>query len=147
MLNQGDKAREAFVKSIELLPDSTYAYEARYQIAEEEMQKGDLSAAIDNLRQCLNLLTPSTDDSLREKTLLKLADAYYQHKDYDKARVHLSEALNQFPENRDIAVVLDRLGESYRKLAEHRTTTPRKPRRRKPRNITRAKCASGSIRH
>jgi len=116
-LNQREMARQAYYKCIEL-PASTSSYEARYQIAEEQLQLGKLDEAIDNLTQCLNLLTPSTDRAMRERALFKLANALYLRKDYDKAHLKLKDAALLFPNNPEVLSVRDRLGECYRKLSE-----------------------------
>lgn len=115
-LNQRENARNAYFKCIEL--PTTSAYQARYQIAEEQMQLGELEKAIDNLQHCLSLLPPSQDSVMREKSLYKLANALYLHKDYDKAQHRLKEAWLAFPNNPEALTARDRLGECYRKLAE-----------------------------
>lgn len=116
-IGQKDKARQAYYKCIEF-PDTPFAYRARYQLALEELELGNLEQGQAILKQNLGVSGPALDREAHEKSLYKLAALLYQRQVFDQAYLFLREAARQYPNNANAALVRDQLGDCYRKLAD-----------------------------
>ena len=82
-LKDSDGAGDAYRECIKY--STTYAYHARYYLAEADVTAGNIDHAVDTLEQNLQYLRSDNDPEAHEKTLLALGDLYYKHGNYSKA--------------------------------------------------------------
>ena len=117
--SQGDKtqAREAFIKCIEI-PDTPFASRSRYFLALDEIDKKALDNAYVILKQNLQDDNPSFDRPAHEKSLYKMAWLVVQMKKFEEASIYLKECQRLYPENPNVSLACEQLGECYRQLAK-----------------------------
>jgi tetratricopeptide (TPR) repeat protein len=115
---QGQKevARKAYLKCLEY-PNTAFAYRSRYFLAVEEIDKKNYEKARDILMQNLEGSSPDIDRAWQEKSLYKMASLLMKMKDYGKAHTLLKECLGLYPENPNVLLAREQLGECYRRLA------------------------------
>lgn len=117
-LGRKEEARQAYYKCLEY-PSTSFAYRARYQLAEERIAAQQFDEAELILEQNVNSANGlDLDRAAHEKSLYRLALLLFNRQNYTKAAVLLKEATRQYPDNAEALWVRDHLGEAYRKLAE-----------------------------
>lgn len=96
-LKDANGANDAYRECLKYL--TTYAYHARYYLAEADISAGNIDHAVDTLEQNLQLLRSDNDPEAHQKTLLALGDLFYKHGNYLKAVERLKVALTagRFP--------------------------------------------------
>lgn len=117
-LKDSDGAGDAYRECIKY--STTYAYHARYYLAEADVTAGNIDHAVDTLEQNLQYLRSDNDPEAHEKTLLALGDLYYKHGNYTKAVQSLKVALTagRFPADPACTRAHYQLADSYRRLAD-----------------------------
>lgn len=123
---QGNKklAHDAFVKCIEI-PDTAFSSRSRYFLALEEIDNRKLEEACEILQQNLRDGSPSFDRPAHERSLYKLAWLVQQMKRYDQALIYLKECQRLYPENPNVMLAREQLGECYRQLAKKELASER----------------------
>lgn len=115
--NAGDKktAREAYHKCIEI-PSTPFANRARFHLAVEEKDQKNYVKA----HQILEQILKARDIDLRtqEKAQYQMTLVLMLMADYDKAHVELREFITRFPENPNVLLAREQLGECCRQLAK-----------------------------
>ncbi len=117
-LKDANGANDAYRECIKYL--TTYAYHARYYLAEADITAGNIDQAVETLKQNLDLLRSDNDPEAHQKTLLALGDLYYKHGNYSKAVERLKVALTagRFPADPASTRAHYQLADSYRRLAD-----------------------------
>lgn len=99
-----------------------YAYQARYQLAQAEVERKDLDEAEAHLKQNLELIQASNDGVIEseayEKSLFRLADLTFQRGEYRQAERYLTKAVERFPANPEARRARFQLARCYRMLAD-----------------------------
>ena len=123
---QGTKklAHDAFVKCIEI-PDTAFTSRSRYFLALEEIDNKEFDKACEILQQNLRDGAPSFDRPSHERSLYKLAWLVQQMKRYDQALIYLKECQRLYPENPNVMLAREQLGECYRQLAKKELASER----------------------
>lgn len=114
--NQQD-AHKAYVQCLQY-PNTPFAFRAKYYLAVEEIDKKNYKQAQGILEEILLPGATSIDRPSQEKSLYKLASLLVQTKDYAKAMVYLKDCLRLYPDNPNVVLAREQLGECYRRLAE-----------------------------
>lgn len=109
-------AHDAFVKCIEI-PETKFAARARFFLALEQIEERKYDKAYDILKQNLNDNNPSFDRPAHERSLYKMAWLVQQMKKHDEALIYLKECQRLYPENPNVLLARDQLGDCYRHLA------------------------------
>jgi tetratricopeptide (TPR) repeat protein len=112
-----DKARAAYYKCIEF-PHASFAFQARYQLAVDEMNNKNYDQARNLLIQILEAKDATPDRATHEKSSYKIADLFVLLKDYDKAVIYYEMAIQQYPQSDGILAARGQLGECYLELAQ-----------------------------
>jgi hypothetical protein len=125
-LHDGDQARQAYYACIQYAKGQQ-ATRARLELAELEVEQGNLPAAEEILQGILSQAGPSADPQAQEQARYRLAELSYQlaelshrqrkHPDWEKAVFRLTEAVRQYPHNPGVLAARDLLGDCHRKLA------------------------------
>ena len=108
-------ARAAFLKCIEY--PGAAGYRARLQLAQADIDRGNLDDAEASLRQNLELMRGAPDEEVYEKSLRVLALALIKHGDFRMAALRLQELLERYPGIPDTMRTRQQLAECYRRLA------------------------------
>ena len=122
-LKDANGANDAYRECLKYL--TTYAYHARYYLAEADISAGNIDHAVDTLEQNLQLLRSDNDPEAHQKTLLALGDLFYKHGNYLKAVERLKVALTagRFPADPASTRAHYQLADSYRRLADQALTS------------------------
>lgn len=112
-----DFAREAYFKCLQY-PETVFAYQARYHLAVEEADRKNFAQAYEILKQNRASASFDIDRVWHEKTLFRMAAILMEMKQHPEAHVHLKACLELFPENPNILLVREQLGQCYRHMAE-----------------------------
>jgi tetratricopeptide (TPR) repeat protein len=115
-LHDSDQARRAYYACIQY-PKCQQAARARLELAELEVEQGNLPAAEGILQEILSQAGPSADRQAQEQALYRLAELYYQQRQWEKAVFRLREAVRDYQHNSGVLAARDLLGDCYRKLA------------------------------
>ncbi len=115
-LGMVDKATTAYHECIRI-PNTPFAYRARYQLALFQIDQKKTKEAEVILEENLKL-NLGADREAHEQSLFMLARLVLDRKDYDKARLHLEEAMRQYPQNPMVWRVRDQLGHCYLQIAK-----------------------------
>jgi tetratricopeptide (TPR) repeat protein len=114
-LGQKGEAENAYFKCWEFSA-SPYSYRARYQVAVDRIEEKKLDEAEEILGQNLKVLSPNLDREAHEKSLYLLASLLYQRGDFAKASLWLENAIRNYPDNAQVYVARDLLGDSFHQL-------------------------------
>ena len=113
-LGAKDEALKALFKCIEF-PNTPFAYRARIPLAKEARDEGDLG-------QAESILTQNTGDAPDREThatsLYMLGALQFERQNYDRARITLKDACQQYPDDPRAFAARDQRGVCFRKLAE-----------------------------
>jgi tetratricopeptide (TPR) repeat protein len=115
------QARDAYRKCVEYDKEGTFAYRARYQLAEIEMARGKLEEAERILEQNLNLMMAAPDAEAQEKTYGALANLEFRRGNYRLAAIRLRAALERYPTSPRALAERQLLADCYRRLAVEET--------------------------
>lgn len=132
--NQED-AHQAYVQCLQY-PNSAFAFRAKYYLAVEEIDKKNYKQAQGILEEILLPGAPSIDRPSQEKSLYKLASLLVQTKEYAKAMVYLKDCLRLYPDNPNVILAREQLGECYRRLAEKEAQLENDVRGQRPGDIS-----------
>jgi len=116
-LKNKEGARLAYYRCIEL-PPSPFAFQARYQLALEEMENKKYDEALEILNDNLKNMGPLQDRSAHEKSLYKVAELFALRKDFHQASVNFKEALRQYPRNPGALAARNQMAQCYVELAK-----------------------------
>jgi tetratricopeptide (TPR) repeat protein len=114
---ESEQARRALLKCI-VYPNTPFAYRARYLLAYDAQDKGELEQAEDILKQNLEIQGPSLDREAHARSLYLLADLMIRRRNFDQAGWYLKEAVRQYPNDAQALTARDQLGACYEKLAQ-----------------------------
>ncbi|HZU35944.1 MAG TPA: tetratricopeptide repeat protein [Gemmataceae bacterium] len=117
-LHQDTEAVDAYHQCITVAGNGRFAFRARYQLAEAEIEKGRPGPAEEILVQNLHLMAFDPDPEAHERTLLALAELLFKRGDYEVAAQHLRDALEQYPTDPRAGRARLTLAACYRKLAD-----------------------------
>ena len=117
-LHQEAAARDAYHQCIEVSHAGPFAYRARYQLAEAEIERHHHDEAEEILRQNLRLMADDPDPEAHEKSLLALAGLLFERGDYRVAAHHLQDALRFYPANPRSSTARCVLADCYRRMAD-----------------------------
>jgi tetratricopeptide (TPR) repeat protein len=106
----------AYEKCIEY--PGPYAYEARYELARMQADRGKVDSAEEALQQNLTELRLKPDVPAYERSLYALGELLYRDGKYRAASDKLAKALEQFPGNCRATSARWCLAECYRQLAQ-----------------------------
>jgi TolA-binding protein len=109
-------ALEAFSECLKY--PGRFAYRARYQLARDKINKGDLDGAQADLLQNLSLLASEMDHEAHESTVFELASILFHRRDYRQAASRLDNALDTYKDSPRALNARYQLAECYRHLAE-----------------------------
>jgi tetratricopeptide (TPR) repeat protein len=112
---QGE-AENAFTKCWEF-DASSYSYRARYQLALMKIGTKNFDAAEKILWVNLKVKDQNLDREAHEKSLYLLASLLHQRGNYAQAYLWLQEAARRYPDNPEVFVIRDLLGDCYLALA------------------------------
>jgi tetratricopeptide (TPR) repeat protein len=115
-LGDKNKAAESYHACI-AVPNTPFAARALYHMALLQASEKQWDDAQHTLQQILAMSIAERDT--KELALFRLADVLLQRKDYDKARLFLEQAIQQYPANPQIWKMRDQLGECYLSLAKN----------------------------
>jgi tetratricopeptide (TPR) repeat protein len=116
-LKQFDPASQAYRKCMEF-PGSSFAARACYQLAVQAIALSRDDEAEQILTHFVNGATGTrVEREVRRKALFTLGELLYKRLQFDKAEVHLANALGEYPNHPDALLVKDRLGDCKRRLA------------------------------
>jgi tetratricopeptide (TPR) repeat protein len=110
------KARVAFVKCIEY-PNTKFAFRSKYFLALDEIDHKNYERAYAILKENLGA-RDAVDRATLEKTQFKMAWLVMQMNRFEEAHIHLKECRRLYPENPNIPLAQEQLGECCRKLAK-----------------------------
>jgi tetratricopeptide (TPR) repeat protein len=99
------------------ISSTRFAYQARYQLAQDAIKDGKLEDAEGLLTQNLQSINPQVDQRAYQESLYLLADLLYRERKYDAAWVRLRQAALEYPHHPQVLTIRDELGESYHQLA------------------------------
>lgn len=112
-----EDAHKAYVQCLQY-PNTPFAYRAKYYLAVEEIDKKNYNQAQSILEEILLPGSSGIDRASQEKALYKLASLLVQTKDYSKAMVYLKDCQRLYPDNANVILAREQLGECFRRLAE-----------------------------
>jgi tetratricopeptide (TPR) repeat protein len=115
------EARDAYRKCIEFDRDGTFAYRARYQLAEMEIARGKLEDAERILEQNLSLMMAAPDAEAQEKSYNALANLEFHRGNYRLAAIRFKAALQRYPTSPRALAERQLLADCYRRLAVEET--------------------------
>jgi tetratricopeptide (TPR) repeat protein len=115
-LHNSTAAASSFLKSIEY--GGTFAFRARYQLAQSLIDQGKLADAEDVLVQILELNKLDVDPVAYEQALYALANLLFREEKLHNAAHYAELATNQYPKNPEAAATRFRLGECFARQAE-----------------------------
>jgi tetratricopeptide (TPR) repeat protein len=113
-----DQARLGFVKCLEYSPETAFHDRSRYWLAVDEIDKKNFPQAKVMLEQILLSENRAPDWPSQEKAQYKLGWLYLQIGDFAKARPTLDEAISRYPQNPNVILAREQLGECHRRLAD-----------------------------
>lgn len=94
-----------------------FAYRARYQLAVEMLERGDLDDAEAELNNIVRYTQGERDPEAKEKTLLALGRLYYHRRNFKMVVRTLEQTLGRFPMTPEGTQARFQLADSYFKLA------------------------------
>jgi tetratricopeptide (TPR) repeat protein len=110
-------ARNAYLNCIAYV--SPFAYRARYQLAVDEITRGQFDNAEAHLKQNLELIQQAmADNEALEQSLYTLGNLLFQRGEYRLAELRLHEALERFPANPNAVTACFQLARCCRLLAD-----------------------------
>lgn len=112
-----ESARNAYHKCLEVGPDTSFAFKARYYLASEKIDMNSLDEAYLTLKENVEM-TGDVDRVWLEKSRFKLAALLMQMKRYELAQIQLCACLKEHAGNASALAAREQLGECYRRLAE-----------------------------
>lgn len=115
-LDRQDEAQQAFTRLADEMPESEFASEANYHIAESLYNGADHAAAARRYRQCLSL---KPDNDVGERALYKLAWCAFEQQEWDEAHRLFAQQVEQHPEGPLHAVGLSMVAESLFQNQRH----------------------------
>ncbi|MBI2806318.1 MAG: tetratricopeptide repeat protein [Planctomycetes bacterium] len=112
-----DSSHKAYHKCIEI-PSTEFAHRARLHLAIAQKKQNNLVKAREILDQILTNQGPQLDRPTQEKALYQMTLVLMLMKNHGEARIHLKNFVQNFPENPNVLVARERLGECARQLAK-----------------------------
>jgi tetratricopeptide (TPR) repeat protein len=113
---QKDSARQAFLKCLQY-PNTKWAYRAKFFLALDEIDKKNYKGAHDILHDILVTKDAPVDPATQEKSQYKIAWLLMQMGQYEQAHIELKACQVRYPENPNVFLAREQLGECCRRLA------------------------------
>jgi len=108
-------ARDAYLKCMQY--GTPFVFRARYQLAVQAIEEGNLDDAKDLLEQNISQLYIEGGNEVKQETYFTLGSLFFQRHNYQMVVRRLEQVLGTFPSSPETTRARYQLAESYRQLA------------------------------